>query len=110
MGGAPPGRVGNEHARRIVGLGTRGGAAQARAIADRGCPRDRAQPTNDRPLGSGDRRSWMHGGLNLEQITLACGLGLEARNPDFKWRAGHPRLLDWFEPIAARPSFVATAP
>jgi len=54
--------------------------------------------------------SWMHGGLNLEQITLACGLGLEARNPDFKWRAGHPRLLDWFEPIAARPSFVATAP
>jgi glutathione S-transferase len=54
--------------------------------------------------------SWMHGGLNLEQITLACTLGLEARNPDFKWRAGHPRLLDWFEPIAARPSFVATAP
>lgn len=54
---------------------------------------------------------WMQGGgPNLEQITLACALGLEARNPDFRWRPGHPRLLDWFERIAARPSFVATAP
>ncbi len=53
---------------------------------------------------------WMQGRLNLEQITLACALGLEARNPDFRWRAKHPRLLAWFERIAARPSFAATAP
>jgi glutathione S-transferase len=52
----------------------------------------------------------MRGALNLAQITLACGLGLEARNPHFRWRPGHPRLCDWFDRIAARPSFAATAP
>jgi len=54
--------------------------------------------------------SWMQGGVNLEQTTLACALGLEARNPDFRWRSGNPSLLAWFERIAARPSFAATAP
>jgi glutathione S-transferase len=53
---------------------------------------------------------WMRGPLNLEQMTLACALGLEARNPDFAWRAGHPKLCDWFGRIAERPSFAATAP
>jgi glutathione S-transferase len=53
---------------------------------------------------------WMHGALNPAQITLACALGLEARNPDFRWRPGHPKLVDWFGRIAARPSFAATAP
>jgi len=52
----------------------------------------------------------MHGALNRLQVTLACALGLEARIPGFRWRPDHPRLLEWFEPIAARPSFVATAP
>jgi glutathione S-transferase len=52
----------------------------------------------------------MRGALNVAQITLACGLGLEARNPDFRWRAGHPKLSEWFDRIAARPSFAATAP
>ena len=52
----------------------------------------------------------MHGTLNMAQITLACALGLELRNPDLHWRPGHPRLCDWFSRIAARPSFVATAP
>ena len=52
----------------------------------------------------------MRGSLNLAQITLGCALGLEARNPDFHWRAGRPKLSDWFEHVAARPSFVATAP
>lgn len=52
----------------------------------------------------------IHGALNLAQITLACALGLEARIPDFRWRPGHPKLCDWFGPIAARPSFAATAP
>jgi glutathione S-transferase len=52
----------------------------------------------------------MHGALNMVQLTLACALGLEARNPDLHWRPGHPKLGDWFGQIAARPSFVATAP
>jgi glutathione S-transferase len=52
----------------------------------------------------------MHGTLNRLQVTLACALGLEARIPGFRWRASHPRLSAWFERIAARPSFAATAP
>jgi glutathione S-transferase len=52
----------------------------------------------------------MHGALNMVQLTLACALGLEARNPDFQWRPGHPKLVGWFARIAARPSFAATAP
>jgi glutathione S-transferase len=53
---------------------------------------------------------WMRGRLNMAQITLACGLGLEARIPDFRWRDGHPNLCAWFSHIAARPSFAETAP
>jgi glutathione S-transferase len=53
---------------------------------------------------------YMRGALNMAQITLACALGLEARNPDFDWRLGHARLVDWYGPIAARPSLQATAP
>ena len=52
----------------------------------------------------------MGGGLNLVQITLGCALGLEARNPGFRWRGGRPRLSAWFDRIAARPSFAATQP
>jgi glutathione S-transferase len=52
----------------------------------------------------------MRGALNMAQITLGCALGLEARNPDLRWRPGHPKLCDWFGQIAARPSFTATAP
>lgn len=52
----------------------------------------------------------MNGPLNLAQMTLACGLGLEARNLDMQWRPGHPKLVAWFDRIAARPSLAATAP
>jgi glutathione S-transferase len=52
----------------------------------------------------------MHGPLNMLQLTLGCTLGLEARNPGFQWRAGHPRLVEWFRGFAARPSFQATLP
>ena len=52
----------------------------------------------------------MQGRINLLHLTLACALGLEARNPGFQWRAGHPKLCEWFDRIAARPSFAATAP
>jgi glutathione S-transferase len=51
----------------------------------------------------------MHGGLNRVQATLACALGFDARIPDFRWRPGHPQLTAWFERLAARPSFAATA-
>lgn len=53
---------------------------------------------------------WMNGPLNMAQITLACGLGLEARNPDLHWRQDHPKLSAWFNAINARPSFKTTAP
>jgi glutathione S-transferase len=52
----------------------------------------------------------MHDGFNRLHLTLACALGLEARIPGFRWRPAHPALLQWYEPIAARPSFAATAP
>jgi len=52
----------------------------------------------------------MGGPLNMIHLTLGCALGLEARNPDFLWRDRAPRLAAWFDRLAARPSFVATAP
>lgn len=52
----------------------------------------------------------MHGPLNMLQLTLGCTLGLEARNPGFQWRPGHPKLVEWYEPVAARGSFKATVP
>jgi len=52
----------------------------------------------------------MHGSFGLLQLTLACALALEARNADFRWRPAHPNLVAWFERVAARPSFAATAP
>ena len=52
----------------------------------------------------------MRGALNMVQITLACALGMEARNPHLHWRPRHPKLCEWYEPLAARPSFAATAP
>ena len=52
----------------------------------------------------------MHASLNMAQLTLGCALGLDARIADLRWRPRHPRLVDWFDRIAARPSFVATAP
>ena len=48
--------------------------------------------------------------LNIPQITLACALGLEARMPDFLWRARRPRLVDWYSRVASRASFTSTAP
>ncbi len=52
----------------------------------------------------------MSGPLNMLHITLACALGLEVRLPAFRWRTGHPLLEQWYEPLAARPSFALTAP
>jgi glutathione S-transferase len=52
----------------------------------------------------------LNGALNLAQITLACGLGLDALNPLFRWRPGRPALSAWYDRIAERPSFAATVP
>ena len=52
----------------------------------------------------------LRGTFNLAQITLACTLGFADGIPDFDWRPGHPKLCDWFDRIAARPSIAATAP
>jgi glutathione S-transferase len=52
----------------------------------------------------------MRGPFNLAQITLICALGLEARNPAFRWREGHPKLGDWFDRMATRPSVARTLP
>ena len=54
--------------------------------------------------------SWMHGALNMAQLTLACALALEMRMPELDWRSGHPRLVEWYSPLAARASFQATEP
>jgi len=51
----------------------------------------------------------MRGALNMPQLMLACGLGMEARNRDLDWRSGHAKLCAWFDAFAKRPSFVATA-
>ena len=52
----------------------------------------------------------MSGALNMAQLTLACALGIEARNPHLDWRSGHGALAQWYENVAGRPSFAATAP
>jgi glutathione S-transferase len=52
----------------------------------------------------------MRGALNMAQVTLACALGLEVRNPEFVWRARQPKLASWYDRLAARPSFRSTLP
>ncbi len=54
--------------------------------------------------------AWMRGAINMAQITLACALGMEARNPALQWRPGHPKLCTWYERIAARSSLMQSAP
>jgi len=53
---------------------------------------------------------WMQGHVNLAQLTLASALAIEGRCPDFRWRDGHPRLVEWYTTIAARPSIASTQP
>ena len=52
----------------------------------------------------------LRGRLNMVQLTLGCALGIDARNPDFRWRPNRARLASWYDAFAARPSFAATAP
>lgn len=53
---------------------------------------------------------WMQGPINMAQLTLASALAIEERCPDFRWREGHPRLVDWYTRISARPSLSGTRP
>ncbi|MFL6573549.1 MAG: glutathione S-transferase family protein [Burkholderiales bacterium] len=54
--------------------------------------------------------AYMRGPLNIAQMTLGVALGLELRNPEFAWRPAHPKLAGWYDRLAARASFAATAP
>ena len=55
--------------------------------------------------------SVMQGDLNnMAQLTLMTTLQLEQWNPDFKWREGHPRLIEWCDQLSDRPSLQETAP
>ena len=48
--------------------------------------------------------------FDLAQITtaVACGYDEWRYGPD--WRSAAPKLADWYDAIAARPSLKATAP
>jgi len=46
---------------------------------------------------------------NVGQITLACALGYGDLRFEGKWRAGHPKLVQWLDAFAARvPAFEKT--
>ena len=45
-------------------------------------------------------------GVGLEEAALICAY----LNSLLRWRPGHPKLSDWFDHIAKRPSLAATAP
>lgn len=51
------------------------------------------------------------GPINLGQIAIACAIGwLEFRKPIGDIRAGRPKLFQWYDEFAKRPSMQATAP
>jgi glutathione S-transferase len=46
---------------------------------------------------------------NVGHIAVVCALGYcDFRVPDVEWRKGRPKLAQWFELMAARPSFMST--
>jgi len=52
----------------------------------------------------------MSGAFNMPQLTLACALLLEQRPVVMHWREGRPRLSDWADRLAVRPSLAQTCP
>jgi len=49
--------------------------------------------------------------FTLADIAVGCALGyLDFRYPQIEWRADHPNLSKLYDKLAARPSFVDTAP
>lgn len=57
-------------------------------------------------------KDWCNGrGYTLADIALGCALGwLDFRFPTINWRAPYPNLARHHEKLAARPSFIETAP
>jgi glutathione S-transferase len=57
-------------------------------------------------------KAWCNGAAyTLADIALGCALGwLDFRFPSINWRAPYPNLARHYEKLAARPSFVETAP
>lgn len=48
---------------------------------------------------------------DIGEVAVACALGyLDFRFADEPWRAGHPRLADWFERVSRLPALQRTAP
>ncbi|WP_439599114.1 glutathione S-transferase N-terminal domain-containing protein [Falsiroseomonas sp.] len=48
---------------------------------------------------------------DIGEVAVACALGyLDFRFADEPWRAGHPRLADWFERVSRLPALARTAP
>lgn len=62
-------------------------------------------------IGLGDR-PWCNGqGYTLADIAAGCALGwLDFRFPNIDWRTPYPNLARHYEKLAARPSFLETAP
>lgn len=52
----------------------------------------------------------MRGKLTMAQIVLITDLQMELQLPGFDWRPGHPKLSDWADRLAERPSVAATMP
>jgi glutathione S-transferase len=57
-------------------------------------------------------KAWCNGqAYTLADIALGCALGwLDFRFPSINWRAPYPNLARHYEKLAARPSFIETAP
>lgn len=53
----------------------------------------------------------MGGDLTIDQIALGCALGyVDFRHGALGWRDSCPKLAEWYEGFAARPSMQATVP
>lgn len=47
------------------------------------------------------------GGLTIGQVSVACALGyIDFRFASEQWQKSHPRLAEWYQGFAARPSMV----
>ncbi len=62
-------------------------------------------------LGLGDKPFCVGNHLTLADIAVGCALGyLNFRYPQIDWRGDHPNLGRLHDKLAARPSFIDTAP
>ena len=61
--------------------------------------------------GLGDKAFCVGIHMTLADIAVGCALGyLDFRYPEIDWRGTHPNLQRLYDKLAARPSFVDTAP